>query len=123
MEQSEEDDSSDDEDKEPRRKRAYASLLRIVVHEMYPGGPKRTILEGDWFTESRARSPCPIAGTPVVQADPNKTNHFNFQAKFVFLENCYERPVAVWPHDPIHKKSNNRKLYDVIDLNQDQQAS
>jgi hypothetical protein len=101
----------------------YTSLIRIDVHEIYPGGPKWTILDGDWFTDSRARSPCHIAGTPVVPADPNKRNYFNFQAKFVFLENCYERPVTVWPHDPIHKKSNNRTVFNVIDLNQNQQAS
>jgi hypothetical protein len=51
MEQADEDDSGEDEDKETRRRRAYASLIRIVVHEMYPGGPKRTIVEDDWFTE------------------------------------------------------------------------
>ena len=84
---SDEDDDSGDEERAPTRKRAYATLRCIVVHEMYPGGPKRTFLEGDWFTEYRTRSPCPIAGTPLLQTDPEQMNDFNFQAKFIFLEN------------------------------------
>lgn len=117
------DTDTDDDDDESKRKRGFATLTRIVVHEMYPGGPKRTFLEGDWYTEVTRLSPCPVAGTPVVKLDPEQKNFFNYQAKFVLLENCYEKPIAIWPHDPINHLPANQGLFDVIDLNQDQQIA
>ena len=120
----EDDSDSEEDDVHPisRRKRGFATLERIIVHEMYPGGPKRTFLEGDWFTEVLGVKNR-VEGTPNVNLDPEKRNFFNYQAKFVFLENCYERPVAIWPHDPILKTPRYRGVFDVIDVNQDQEST
>ena len=51
----------------------------------------------------------------------NRANPFNTSSRFVFLDNCSERPVAVWPRDPFGKLPGwhpEQKWFHVIDRNQ-----
>jgi hypothetical protein len=96
-------------------KQAYAQIKDLFEHEAYPGGPKRIVVNGAWFD---VMGKCPIAGTTLVKK--NRRNPFNFSSKFVFLDDCYQRPVAIWPHDPSGELAANdpkRKWFDVIDRN------
>ena len=60
----------------------------------------------------------------LVEAIPVKSDkdfHFNHSMRFVFLEDCYSRPVALWPFDPLHRlepRDPKRGWFHVIDRNQ-----
>ena len=103
---------------QPVRKKAYARIKRLLVHAPFPGGKERVIVDGQWFEPMGV---CLLANTTLVRK--NKNYHFNHSSRFTFIHNCYTRPVAVWPHDPLDKlhSSNPRKQWmDVIDLNQEE---
>ena len=76
------------------------------------------MVEGDWFT---VMGTCPVAGTTLVRKDLD--HPFNSSSRFVFLNNCYNRPVAVWPHDPFDdlvSTDPHKHCFDIIDRNQDE---
>jgi hypothetical protein len=107
--------------RETVRKTVYATILRIFVHELYPGGPSKVVVEGRWL---ETMGKCEIAGTTLVKH--NKRYGFNLRgrARFTFLDTCYEIPVALWPYDPgdlLPQNHPRKKWYDIIDRNQDQQ--
>ena len=57
----------------------------------------------------------------MVKRNPDLV--FNHSSKFVCIANCYPRPVAIWPHDPLDDldQGDERKTwFDVIDRNQDE---
>ena len=84
----------------------------------YPGGPSRVIVEGEWY---RDMGKCPVAKTTLVKRD--KHHSFNLSARFMFLEDCYRRPVALWPFDPLHRLESEdpkTKWFHVIDRNQEE---
>ena len=96
--------------------KGFAKIRRIFEHEAYPGGPTRVVAEGSWL---RVMGKCDVAGTTLVKVDRN--HPFNHSSRFVFLDECYQRPVALWPFDPFDKlwRGNPRKKwFDVIDRNQ-----
>jgi hypothetical protein len=102
-----------------RQKRLYGSIQRLFVHSLYPGGEEKIVVEGDYY---RSVARCPIAGTHRVKKDATYTDPLNTGTCFTFLRDCYQEPVALWPHDPLDRKrlSNpEKKLWDVIDRNQD----
>ena len=97
-------------------RKAFASITRIFVHSMYPGGPSKVVVEGLWYENVGT---CPIAGTTLVRE--NKNTPFNKCSRFTFLETCYQIPVAVWPYDPhgkLHPEDERRLYFDIIDRNQ-----
>jgi hypothetical protein len=96
---------------------SYATLSRIIVHELYPDGPSKIFVEGVWFTNLEK---CDITGNPILGVDQSLRNHLNYQAKFAILEDCYQKPVAIWPHDPLRKKGSGHadaRKYEAIDNN------
>jgi hypothetical protein len=98
--------------------KAYAANKRMFVHTAYPGGPSRVIVEGEWY---RDMGKCPVAKTTLVKRDKN--HHFNLSARFMFLEDCFRRPVALWPFDPLDRLESEdpqRTWFHVIDRNQDE---
>ena len=49
--------------------------------------------------------------------------HNDSETTFEFIEDCYEMPVAVWPHDPLGKLGSTnpaRKYSEIIDRNRDE---
>jgi hypothetical protein len=96
--------------------KGFARILRIFVHAAFPGGPTRLVVEGCWW---KVMGTCPIAGTTLVKEDPDQL--FNRTQRFMFLDECYQKPVAIWPHDPLNEldaSDCSREWYDVIDRNQ-----
>jgi hypothetical protein len=73
-------------------------IQRLLLHRMSPSGPERFVAECKWYLDVGT---CPIAGTTMVNHDPS--NPMNTDDKFVFLYNCYQRPVALWPNNPLGK--------------------
>lgn len=76
------------------------------------------MVEGDWL---EFVGTCGVAGTSLVRK--NNDHPFNSSSRFVFLNNCYSKPVAVWPHDPfddLHATHRHKDCFDIIDRNQDE---
>jgi hypothetical protein len=98
--------------------KAYATITRLFVHTAYPGGPSRVVVEGEWL---RVMGVCPVTKTTLVKSDPG--HHHNHSSRFIFLEDCYRRPVALWPADPLNRLSPEhpqRGWFHVIDRNQNE---
>jgi len=75
-------------------------------------------VQGAWYA---SEGKCPIAGTQLVSPAPN--HHFTTDSKFTPLNQCYQQPVALWPHDPkdVLPPGDRRKTFlDVIDHNEEQ---
>ena len=99
-----------------RAEKGFAKIRRIFEHEAYPGGPTRVVVEGSWL---KVMGTCDVAGTALVKRDRN--HPFNHSSKFVFIDQCYQRPVALWPFDPFNKLPPGDprcNWFDIIDRNQ-----
>ena len=100
-----------------RRWKAYGVIQRIFKHEMYPGGPVICLLECNWYprVDLDAKSFNILVGSqPAPGADGDR---------FVNVQNCYQLPIVLWPHDPLGLCSIDdprRDLLEVIDRNQDE---
>ena len=114
----------------PNHRPGPQSFRRACVqHERYPWcSPchlRRASPTPCWILQQLSRgrpvhaSVCPVAKTTLVRESPSMP--FNSSSKFVFLDACYERPVAIWPHDPLGDlpaSDPRRDWFDVIDRNQ-----
>jgi hypothetical protein len=80
---------------------------------MFEGGPPRVVLKVLWY---RVVGTCPIAKTKIVVDDP--LHPLNDHTKHVFLDACYQEPVALFPHDPFGKSARLAGHYEIIDSNQ-----
>ena len=82
---------------------AYARTKKLLEHESYPGGPVPDCEDLDHTGMQEQK------------------NQFNFSSKYVFLTDCHEHPVALWPYDPLGELRHGRpekKWFDVINRNQ-----
>ena len=64
-----------------------------------------------------------LSNNAVIREDPR--GPFNVHSRFVFLQNCYQQPVAFFPYDPFKSplRRNNRDDIEVVDLNEEQISS
>ena len=101
------------------KKKLFGTIQRLFIHEAYPGAGKRIIVEGRWWQHMGV---CAVTKNHLVKK--NRDHMFNHSSKFVFLANCYPRPVAVWPHDPLddlHQYDDRKTWFQVIDRNQEEE--
>jgi hypothetical protein len=101
-----------------QRRPAYAQIIRMFTQQAYEHGPKRLVVEGRWLAP---QGKCPVTRNHVVKVNENYA--FNRSSKFVFIDMCYQKPVALWPFDPLGtlpEDDPRRKSFAVIDLNQDE---
>lgn len=94
---------------------AYGIIERLFSHEMYPGGPTHVVVEAVWYADKGVNA---ISKLPLVQqsADLLFPN-----SRLSFLKECYPRPLAFWPNDPLHllHADDERRTYlQVIDRNE-----
>jgi hypothetical protein len=93
-------------------------INRMFEQEGYPGGPRRLILECEWFEPMGS---CDITSNKLVRR--NADFYANHSSRFAFLDDCFQIPVALWPYDPLDKLSAGnkfKKCFDVIDRNQEE---
>lgn len=98
--------------------KAFVKIVSMFTHEMYPGGPSKIVVEGAWY-KYVGKSKYDLT---LVADDP--TNGIHSNSRFIFLTNCYQRPVALWPYDPYKKLPRGdpkSESFAVIDRNQDEE--
>lgn len=95
---------------------AYATINRIFVHHLFPGGPSRVVLDCTWFD---VLGLSPKSGNVVVVR--NEVNSFNLNARMTFIKAAYRRPVAVWTYDPLESMgAPHTSHYEIIDRNENE---
>jgi hypothetical protein len=102
------------EDGERIKKSAYGAIKKVVVHHLFPGGPSRCVLHVDWFTNTGQVG---TSGNVLVDTEDIS------EVSFVFISDCYQIPVAVWPHDPLNRLKKGlvaHKWSEIIDKNQEE---
>jgi len=89
----------------------YGKIECLFIHHLYPLGPSRCVLKVNWFVDHGfAPSGCPLVDTTK-----------DWETSYVFLEDCFQIPVAVWPHDPLGRKVGETAQWsEIIDRNQDE---
>jgi hypothetical protein len=97
------------------RKSSYGQIKALFSHSLYPGGPSQVVADVDWFDNKGIHA---ISRLPLVA----KTN-FDPEAfsRMTFLRECYPRPLAVWPNDPLDDLSEDdpaKHYFRVIDRNE-----
>jgi hypothetical protein len=93
----------------------YGKIVRIFTHELFDGGPEREVAECAWYRTMAHKNP--ISGNTVVKVD---SSYVLFD-KFIFLQDCYQQPVALWPYDPFGSLPIRHPLkdaFEVLDRNQ-----
>ena len=112
---------------------AYASIQNIYTHQAWPeGGPNICFFKVSWYTNHGKSA---ISGNPLVRMDGEENDHLSRFVhprvvykydhttscyRYVLIGNCYQIPLAIWPHDPLGTSGSD--LLEVIDRNQDQDA-
>ena len=117
----------------------FGSIHRMFIHEAWEGGPEMCVLEIDWYTNvGRAE----VSGNPLVEPLPAvrtiKASRYMRVCSWLFaytsqpfflpyrlcpIGNCYQIPVAIWPHDPLGllpADDPHRNYLEVMDRNQDE---
>ena len=108
-----------------RLEQHYGSISAIFTHQAWPSGPEVCVLEIDWYTNhdvsGNPLGKSKISGNPLV-GPPNNGGPRRFAA----IGTCYQIPIAIWPHDPLHLAPATNPppaiLFEVIDRNQDEDA-
>jgi len=98
--------------------KGYGTIQEMFTHCMHEDGPLRLILRVEWY---RVVEKCGTAGTTIVVPDPSEP--LNNHSTYVFLDSCYQQPVAVWPHDPFNRidaRDPRASYLEVVDRNQEQ---
>jgi hypothetical protein len=73
----------------------FARVVSIFEHEMYPGGCKQVVVEGEWLTLLDEKS-----STGLTQIESHSPHPWNSSAKYVFLKECAPYNVAFLRQDP-----------------------
>ena len=100
---------------------AYGVIKHLFEHKPIDSERPRVIAHVTWLHNKHK---CALTGIQTVSTEPlDKEDALN---AFVFLDNCYQQPVALWPHDPLNMlpslpDGHEYVYYDVIDRNQLQQ--
>ena len=74
---------------------AYAWIKRLLIHELYPGGPSAIIVDGEWLDVLPEKGP-----TGLTLVRENSENAFNQSCRFTFLKNCEPHNVALLHQEP-----------------------
>ena len=104
-----------------RLQQFYGQICRIFMHRAWVGGPEICVLDVQWY-ENRGMSS--VSGNPLVRVPDEPSSEFNL----TLLSNCYQIPIAVWPHDLLQLQDQEddaaaSSLLEIIDRNQQENAS
>ena len=96
---------------------SYGQIKRLFVHYMYEDGPFQVVAEVDWYDR---RGEHKISGLPLVSKTNRSAQNFT---KLTFVRECYPRPLAIWPNDPMDDLDDDdpaKYYFRVIDRNEDE---
>lgn len=82
-----------------------------MKHQAWVDGPEICVLEVQIYDDSGTST---VSGNALVRVPAAGTT------ELVPVWNCYQLPIAMWPHDLLGLDSANSDLLEVIDRNQDQ---
>ena len=85
----------EDSEEKSERRAAYAWIKRLLIHELYPGGPSAVVIDGEWLDVLPVKGP-----TGLTLVRKNEDNAFNRTCRFTFLKNCEPQNGALLPQDP-----------------------
>ena len=94
----------------------YGIIKKRFQHEPCSVYEGRVIVQVEWLVNV---SKCPLTFIQTV-----RRNSLNPDMEFIFLDSCYQQPVAMWPHDPLNLldvDDEEKDFFDIIDRNQLQQ--
>ena len=94
---------------------AYGQIRRILVHRAWETGPEICMLEVQIYDDEGKSA---VSGNALVRI-PEVLEQ---STELVPIGNCYQLPVAMWPHDLLGQDTHASGLLEVIDRNQDEDA-
>jgi len=89
--------------------------MTLFTHSLYPGGPSRTVAKVDWYDSQGTHA---ISNLPLVSKTNDDPAAFG---AMTFLTECYPRPLAIWPNDPLDELAHDdpaKHYFRVIDRNE-----
>ena len=92
---------------------SYGQNRRILQHRAWENGPETCVLEVLVYDDAGKSA---VSGNALVRI-PEEQN-----TELVPIGNCYQLPVAMWPHDLLGLDPQKSGLFEVIDRNQDEDA-
>jgi hypothetical protein len=96
-------------------KSSYGEIQQLFSHSLYPGGPSQVVAEVDWFDSKGTHA---VSRLPLVAKTNLDPAAFS---RMTFVRECYPRPLAIWPNDPLHDLSHDdpaKHYFRVIDRNE-----
>ncbi len=92
---------------------SYGQIRRILQHRAWESGPEMCILEVLVYDDYGKSA---VSGNALVRIPQEQ------KTELVPIGNCYQLPVAMWPHDLLGQDAQKIGLFEVIDRNQDEDA-
>ena len=85
----------------------------MFYHAQYPNGPRKIVLECEWFENIHVDDDAPDDHTSMLpQVSRNPDSDDNRNNKFIFLDQCVTYNIMLCVHNP---EERNCSIYDVID--------
>ena len=88
----------------------YGTITAMYDHGLYPGGPRHTIVECEWYDTIPPNDNDPKVYLPQVQKNPQ--SDINRTSRVAFLNACAHYNIFLGVHDP---NDANCDVYDVVD--------
>jgi hypothetical protein len=96
-------------------KTVYGQIKNLFSHSLYKGGPSHIVANVEWYDNKGTH---PLSGLPLVSKTNDDEDNFT---KLTFMRECYPRPLAIWPHDPLDELRADdpaKNYFRVIDRNE-----
>ncbi len=96
-------------------KTVYGQIKNLFEHSLYKDGPSHIVADVEWYDNKGTH---PLSGLPLVSKTNDDEDAFT---KLTFVRECYPRPLAIWPHDPLHELRADdpaKNYFRVIDRNE-----
>jgi hypothetical protein len=96
-------------------KSCYGQIERLFTHSLYPGGPSHVVASVDWYDSKGTHA---LSKLPLVAKTTDDEDAFG---RMTFVKECYPRPLAIWPNDPLDDLDPDdpaKEYFRVIDRNE-----
>lgn len=96
-------------------KTCYGQIQNLFTHSLYPGGPTHVVACVDWYDSKGMHA---VSKLPLIAKTNDDEDSFG---RMTFVKECYPRPVAIWPNDPLDDLEDDdpaKQYFRVIDRNE-----